>query len=177
MILLASACSLIPQVVKAQADQGIFRSSEDYTIKCARAEGFEVGNEFQHFTHVQTRPIHHVKHISWRFWSHCKSFPKWKVTCNFKFPKMASFWTNFNSTFQHQRSFKWNFVQHEKLNIFLSHFQKVQEHEKPMYGCQVMAQWISEMTHNQDGITSTWIVQIGSSLYAQTPFDMYFHGA
>ena len=33
------------------------------------------------------------------------------------------------------------------------------------------------MTHNQEAIISTWFVQIASSLYAQTPFDMYFHGA
>jgi hypothetical protein len=30
---------------------------------------------------------------------------------------------------------------------------------------------------NQEAITSTWFVQIASSLYAQTPFDMYFEGA
>ena len=65
------------------------------------------GNDLKHPNHVQTRPIHHVKHLSWRFWSHCKSFPKWKMTCNSKFPKMASFWFTFNLTFQHQISFKW----------------------------------------------------------------------
>ena len=45
----------------------------------------------RHFIHVQKRFIHHVKHIPWRIWSQIKSFQKWKVTCNSKFPKMASF--------------------------------------------------------------------------------------
>jgi len=46
-----------------------------------------------------------------------------------------------------------------------------------MYGWGDMAQWISEKTRNQEAITTTYFVQIASSLYAQTPFDMYFEGA
>jgi hypothetical protein len=64
-----------------------------------------------------------------------------------------------------------------KLKILFSPFQKVQELENPMCGLQNMAQWISEKTRNQEAITTTWLVQIASSLYAQTPFDMYFKGA
>ena len=49
------------------------------------------------------------------------------------------------------------------MKVVFSPFQKVQELENPMYGWKIMAQWISEMTHNQEAIISTWFVQIASS--------------
>ena len=79
-------------MVEAQIHQALPRSSEDHSVKCTinwRLWG--VGIDLDILIHVQTRPIHHVKHPYWRFWGQVKSFQKWKVTCNFKFPKMASF--------------------------------------------------------------------------------------
>jgi hypothetical protein len=37
---------------------------------------------------------------------------------------MASFWSTFNLTFQHQRSFKWIFSEHESWTSFSPIFKK-----------------------------------------------------
>ena len=104
----------IPKWLRPQIHQNIFRSSKgQYSQLKSQLWVLSLGIEFLHPIHVQIMLIHHTKDQCWRIWGQVKSFPKWKVTYNFKFPKMASIWFTFNLTFQHQRSFKWNFVQHE----------------------------------------------------------------
>ena len=68
--------------------------------------------------------VHHVEYLPWRIWSQIKSFQKWKMTYNSKFPNLASFWSTFNLTCQCQRSFKWIFGEHESWRYFSSLFKK-----------------------------------------------------
>ena len=70
-------------------------------------------NGLRSFIHVPKRLICHYKYLSWRIWGQIKSFQKWKVTCNWMFPKMERFWSKFNLILHHQISFKWIFSQHE----------------------------------------------------------------
>ena len=141
---------------------------------CSQLRALSWGIEFLHPNHVHTRPIHHCKHLSWRFWSHCKSFQKWKVTCNFKFPKMASFWSTFNLIFQHQRSFKWIFGEHKSWISFSPLSKK----------SYIMSIWwlVEKLWPNdhkvcmevQHGITFDSKLQIGPLFLQNACLDQYF---
>ena len=96
----------------------IYLSEKSIVVNCAWIDGFG-GGRGQEILHSCSNKSHLTFQIlTLKDLRSYQKFPKGKMTYGFKFPKMASFWNNFNSTFHHQKSFKWNFVEHESCRSF-----------------------------------------------------------